>query len=1583
MHFTTSTMSDFLPVFSYEDEEEGQSASKYKEDEQPLQHSPAGVPSPPPASDKQAVQQGLQQEHDSGSSSTPGQQHEAHEVDGRQENGHSVHDRHQKGAQPGRTSLSHIKGGNRGRGRGRRAGSTWGRGTTSAPSTRAPSELHTGAEVGGNLEASVEGRVVEVDGVPKLLPGVSMEASLEARRRMAAFQAMLLLLEHGAAGEAELAQRAAPLSGDELMQVAEERSLAGKCGNPRCAAPPLSAKQQSKGKHSRRGAQHSGRRFMASADKVTLLEEGEEGHRFCGSACHAYIAAHAAMLGDPLQRLKANARNLMPSHARRSGRATGTGDNRDHADEAPEVAAQVNGVTTMLANIRERAQHDESTQQQLAVAHARMGAAAAALGGNVGRAGAVEGYVPGTGRVGMAATAAAAAARKAAAAGESAYQAAAAAAAKSDACAIHEGGGGGQQGTASGSRAATKLDASGNEEGGGKQGAAAGSQAPPSSEHARPTEEGVRDRGAQEHGSVPMSKAAQGVKRVRFAEHNNFKYVYDVNAPCRPCPEHCVPVFQFTLGPDEPESRGSKAAQKRAKASSSSSSTIALVGLLGAPDGGRAAAGQAGKEGPLEAERVARLHAEQEAERAVAAQRLARERRGGGSKKEEKAERKAQKRLLKGKGKGKGKGRQGKNKKCEEEEDEDQEGGDGVSEGEVAGEVAVTDAERPGEVVEASGVAAQSTSPNLYAELPPQSPQQQQQQQQRQREQAQSDHLHLDEQQQGKQQQQQQQQDQTHSEYLHLDERQQQQDQTHSEYLHLDEEQQQQQQQQQQQLQIEQEQLLQYRPPLAEARAQDEAILARIKQVMQERQTQQQQQQQQQKKESQHQEEAQQQQQQVQEQQRLQQEQQVQEQQRLQQEQQVQEQQRLQQEQQVQQQQQQQQEQQQQPPPTPASPSRQEPPVRRFRPNFGLQQANKRSRKVIMLDSPPRHTSAPTSRPPSTNSTPLANGHAPVSPPPHQLTHPSQQAARSQSPRATSVARQPQPQTTNEADDAPFHSTYSVSAAPHSHIVCHDTPPSGASGNSVQSSSCCSTSTSCNASTSDTLSIASTSDALSSTSSSACTNTSTSTSTSTSDALSSTSIKTGSNRSNRPTAADSSGTISRGRRRTQPPARVTPPHFATPRIVEEEPLGDSPPAAAPANDQGTGPQSRGGPTSAAPSSRPHVVRLKSQGAVKREQEMQKELDAVAALQRGVGGDTKAGSRHGGKEESSEERDTDDEEEQQHHNGQGEEEEEEEEEWTDEDGEFGGSVDEPLWKGRGKQQPGKQRSREDRGVAGNDSSRECSGDEDSEGSEAGDSGSGLRFELSSSDEEEGFERGGDGRDDAREAHRAAAPFFGPPPKAFRVELSPFNFVWSLLSAWITRDTIAYLSSIEPQMRPVTRQSLSSEQQQQQQQQQQQAGSKAKQQPATEERALAMLAACKDDAEGSSKEEGESSRPLLSTQGMQAHAALAARLEPHVHGVLRTLRAQVPEQEVSKRITHVLCTFVFPGPIPNLSNPQWQLLTLALLRALAMGRMPALAGAFDGPDAGTNVRAVLRGEAAEDEQVFGLPHLSALVDLLLHE
>jgi hypothetical protein len=54
----------------------------------------------------------------------------------------------------------------------------------------------------------------------------------EARRRRAVFTAMLLLLEKGARDNEQLTHLANPMSGDELLQVAEERFLAGVRGWP-------------------------------------------------------------------------------------------------------------------------------------------------------------------------------------------------------------------------------------------------------------------------------------------------------------------------------------------------------------------------------------------------------------------------------------------------------------------------------------------------------------------------------------------------------------------------------------------------------------------------------------------------------------------------------------------------------------------------------------------------------------------------------------------------------------------------------------------------------------------------------------------------------------------------------------------------------------------------------------------------------------------------------------------------------------------------------------------------------------------------------------------------------------------------------------------------------------------------------------------------------------------------------------------------------------------------------------------------------------------------------------------------------
>lgn len=65
---------------------------------------------------------------------------------------------------------------------------------------------------------------------------------LETARAILQQPTMLLclpcrLLEHGADDPEQLNKLIAPMSDEELLQVAEERSLAGKCGNPLCVKP--------------------------------------------------------------------------------------------------------------------------------------------------------------------------------------------------------------------------------------------------------------------------------------------------------------------------------------------------------------------------------------------------------------------------------------------------------------------------------------------------------------------------------------------------------------------------------------------------------------------------------------------------------------------------------------------------------------------------------------------------------------------------------------------------------------------------------------------------------------------------------------------------------------------------------------------------------------------------------------------------------------------------------------------------------------------------------------------------------------------------------------------------------------------------------------------------------------------------------------------------------------------------------------------------------------------------------------------------------------------------------------------------
>lgn len=72
------------------------------------------------------------------------------------------------------------------------------------------------------------GDVVDGKENEEQLPPLDALDDFEARRRRAVFTAMLLLLEHGASDADYLSHLVAPMSGEELQQVAEERALAGK-----------------------------------------------------------------------------------------------------------------------------------------------------------------------------------------------------------------------------------------------------------------------------------------------------------------------------------------------------------------------------------------------------------------------------------------------------------------------------------------------------------------------------------------------------------------------------------------------------------------------------------------------------------------------------------------------------------------------------------------------------------------------------------------------------------------------------------------------------------------------------------------------------------------------------------------------------------------------------------------------------------------------------------------------------------------------------------------------------------------------------------------------------------------------------------------------------------------------------------------------------------------------------------------------------------------------------------------------------------------------------------------------------------
>lgn len=129
------------------------------------------------------------------------------------------------------------------------------------------------------------------------------------------------------------------MSGQELLQVAEERSLAGKCGNPLCPHP-FSWQQRPKV-------------FRVTGEAISK----QDGDCYCSKACDSFMNQLAKQLGNPMDRLSPGVldRLSQPSHGARHRPLGG--------DAGGGVAAQGGGVTTMLAEVQVRTQASQYMAQ--------------------------------------------------------------------------------------------------------------------------------------------------------------------------------------------------------------------------------------------------------------------------------------------------------------------------------------------------------------------------------------------------------------------------------------------------------------------------------------------------------------------------------------------------------------------------------------------------------------------------------------------------------------------------------------------------------------------------------------------------------------------------------------------------------------------------------------------------------------------------------------------------------------------------------------------------------------------------------------------------------------------------------------------------------------------------------------------------------------------------------------------------------------------------------------------------------------------------------------------------------------------
>ncbi len=181
----------------------------------------------------------------------------------------------------------------------------------------------------------------------------------------------------------------------------------------------------------------------------------------------------------------------------------------------------------------------------------------------------------------------------------------------------------------------------------------------------------------------------------------------------------------------------------------------------------------------------------------------------------------------------------------------------------------------------------------------------------------------------------------------------------------------------------------------------------------------------------------------------------------------------------------------------------------------------------------------------------------------------------------------------------------------------------------------------------------------------------------------------------------------------------------------------------------------------------------------------------------------------------------------------------------------------------------------------------------------------------------------------------APFFSAPPRGFRVELSPFNELWSLVMGWVSYRSIDYLAE-------------------------------------DDDRAAASLGQARAEQARQAGEGAEAQR----------RASFARRLSGALSAVCVAVGAEERESAAAQAAGADFASTVTlmhqadgGGDLDAaalLSGPQWQLLAVALIRALAQRRLASA------------LRPRLRDDAAWEEVVSGLgftPYHVASLEMLL--